>query len=174
VSVDIVPAWKHVTPQLQAELLELWDRHDAISDPGVAAARARQAVCVARDGTGANCAVSTAILRVLPRLRQPMYYYRQFVTEAFRVQKQAIPFFNAGRAILQAHNASLASPESIGVLVELENAVLDGQHDRVCVEEAGSVFLGYSPRGLQLRATYFEGARLCKPPAVRQRKAIPA
>ena len=109
-------------------------------------------------------------MRVLPRLRQPMYYYRQFFAEAFRGQKQTVPVYNRAREILQAHNASLPVPESIGILVELENAMLAKHYDRAWIEEADSVFLGYSPRGLQLRATYFEGGRLLTPAALRRRK----
>ena len=159
-TVETFPAWKQVTPGLQDELAALWMQSGAIHDPTVAAARARQAVCVARDESGALCGVSTAIVRVLPRLRQPMYYYRQFFAEGLRGQKQAIPFLNQSRDVLQAYNASLPVPESLGILLELENAFFARYYDRVWVEEARSVFLGYSSRGLQLRATYFEGARL--------------
>jgi hypothetical protein len=49
------------------------------------------------------------------------------------------------------------------VLVELENRQLAGHYDRAYVPEGDSVFIGYSPRGLQLRVSYFEGARLFEP-----------
>ena len=173
-TIDIIPTWKQVTPELQAELVDLWTRHGAIQDPAVAAARARQAVCVGRDEHGALCGVSTAVIRVLPRLRQPMYYFRQFFTEAVRGQKQSIGFYNRSRDILQAHNASLPAPESLGMLIELENTLMAKLYDRVWVEEAQSVFLGYSPRGLQLRATYFDGARLLAPVPLRRRRPVPA
>lgn len=174
VNLDILPTWKQVTPELQHELVELWTRNGAIADPTVAAARARQAVCVARDESGALCGVSTAIVRVLPRLRQPMYYYRQFFTEGLRGQKQAIPFLNRSRDVLQDYNASLPAPESLGILLELENAFFAKYYDRAWVEEAESVFLGYSPRGLQLRASYFQGARLLKPVPMRRGKPMAA
>jgi hypothetical protein len=173
-TVEILPTWKQVTPELQDELVDLWTRNGAIADPTVATARARQAVCVARDERGALCGVSTAIVRVLPRLRQPMYYYRQFFTEGLRGRKQAIPFLNQSRDVLQAYNASLPKPESLGILVELENAMLARHYDRAWVEEAESVFLGYSPRGLQLRATYFQDARLLAPVPLRRRKPVAA
>jgi hypothetical protein len=173
-SLDIIPTWKQVTADLQHELVDLWVRSGAIHDPTVAAARARQAVCIARDESGALCGVSTAIVRVLPRLRQPLYYYRQFFGEGLRGQKQSVPFLNRSADVLRAYNASSPVPESIGLLMELENPFLARHYDRAWVEEAGSVFLGYSPRGLQLRATYFEGARLLKPVALRRRKPIAA
>lgn len=174
VRFDAVPVWKEVTPALQAEVVELWLRHKAVVDPAVAIARAKQAVCVARDADGALCGVSTAVLRVLPRLRQPMYYYRQFFTEGLRGQKQAIPFLNKSREVLQDYNASLPVPESLGILLELENTFFAKYYDRAWVEEAESVFLGYSPRGLQLRASYFQGARLLTPVPLRRRKPVAA
>ena len=169
-SFDVIPAWKQVTPELQSELVAFWIQHRAIADPVLAAARAKQAVCIARDENGALCGVSTAVIRVLPRLRQPMYYFRQFFDESIRGQKQSIPFYNTSCTLLRDYNAALKTPESIGVLVELENTLMGRLYDRAWVEEASSVFLGYSPRGFQLRATYFEGARLGVPAPLRRRR----
>jgi hypothetical protein len=163
VAYEITPVWRSATPGLIAELVDLWGRAGAIADPAKAALRAREAVCIARDADGVLCGVGTAVLRVLPRLRQPMYCYRQFFSPPFRGRKQTMPFFNHARKVLQAYNAALAEPESLGVLVELENPLLATHYDRACVPEAGSVFIGYSPRGLQLRVSYFDGARLLAP-----------
>jgi hypothetical protein len=172
-SFDAIPVWKQVTPELQDELVALWTRHRAIGDPVLAAARAKQAVCLLRDEAGALCGVSTAVVRVLPRLRQPMYYFRQFFAESIRGRKQAIPFYNTACGLLRDYNASLKVPESLGVLIELENTLMARLYDRAWVEEAGSVFLGYSPRGFQLRATYFDGARLHPPAPLRRRRPMP-
>jgi hypothetical protein len=160
---EITPVWKDVSPDLAAELADLWGRAGAIADPAKAALRAGEAVCIARDTAGALCGVATAALRVLPRLRQPMYGYRQFFAPHFRGGKQAVPFFRHARKVLQEYNATLASPESLGVLVELENPMLAARYDRACMTESGLVFIGYSPRGLQLRVSYFDGARLFAP-----------
>ena len=104
-------------------------------------------MCIARDASGAICGVGTAFVRVLPRLRQPMYYYRQFFAPEFRGQKQAIPFFNRARQVLQDYNAGLAEPESLGVLLELENQQLATHYTRAHEPAADSTFIGYSPRG---------------------------
>jgi hypothetical protein len=171
VSVEFISVWKQVSPELQAELVEFWASHKAIAQPGIAAARAGQAVCIGRDGEGRIVAVGTAIVRVLQRLRQPMYYYRQFFAPDFRGQGQAIPFYNNARRILQAYNAALPAPESLGVLLELESALLDTRYQQVHIAAAESTFIGYSPRGLQLRVSYFEGARLFAPVRPAQRSA---
>lgn len=174
VTFDVTPVWKQVSPELKAELLEFWKRNHAIGDPARAEQRTAEVVCIARGDDGAICAVSTAVIRVLPRLRQPMYYYRLFFSKSVRGQGQVIPFYNRAREVLQAYNAGLPQPESLGVLLELESRYLDAYYKRAYVPEADSTFIGYSPRGLQLRVSYFEGVRLLPPaplPRVARRPA---
>jgi hypothetical protein len=167
--MDIIPVWKQVTPDLEAELLGMWQRNNALRDPALAAARAAQAVCIARDEQGQAIAVGTAVLRVLPRLRQPMYYYRQFFARELRGRAQAVPFFERAKDILEAYNAALPAPESLGVLLELENPQLAARYDMA--QGALTTFIGYSPRGLQLRGSYFSGATLLAPRDVPRRVA---
>jgi hypothetical protein len=171
VPFDVTPVWKQVTPELKAELVAFWTRHRAIGEPARAEQRADEAVCIARGSDGEVCAVSTAVIRVLPRLRQPMYYYRLFFAKSVRGQGQVIPFYNRSREVLQAHNAGLPQPESLGVLLELESRYLSAYYKRAFVPEADSVFIGYSPRGLQLRVSYFEGAELMPPVALPRMQA---
>jgi hypothetical protein len=159
-SFAILPVWKNVDAELSTELIDLWGRSHAILDPDQAARRATQAVCIARDESGVVCCVGTAVIRVLPRLRQPMYYYRQFFAPEFRGRKQAIPFFNEARKLLEEYNDALQVPESLGVLVELESQQLAERYERAYEPDADSTFIGYSPRGLQLRVSYFRNARL--------------
>jgi hypothetical protein len=160
---DVIPVWKQVTPELKAELVAFWTSHKAIGDPARAAARTDQAICIARDADGAICAVGTALIRVLPRLLQPMYYFRLFFAKSVRGQQQMPAFFNRCREVLQAYNASLPKPESLGVLTELESGFLATFYKQVHVAEMNSTFIGYSPRGLQLRVSYFDGATLLPP-----------
>ena len=170
-SFDIVPVWKNVDADLSAELIELWRRSGAIMDPAKAAVRAAQAVCIARDAHGAVCGVGTAVIRVLPRLRQPMYFYRQFFAPEFRGRRQTVSFFVHARQVLEAGNAALAAPESLGVLVELENPQLAARYTLAHESRGGTTFIGYSPQGLQLRVFYFENAQLL-PPVMTMRRLI--
>ena len=99
-SFAIVPVWKQVAPALEQELVGFWRDHDAIPDEARAVRRAAQAVCVVRDSRDALCGVATAVLVVLPRLRQPMYYYRMFFSPALRGQRQFLPVFQRARQVL--------------------------------------------------------------------------
>ena len=168
---SIVPAWGAVTPELQAELADFWIGHKAMVDAQRAQMRAQQAVCVLRDADGALCGVATAIVQVRPRLRQPMYYFRQFIAPAHRQQQQALPIFKAACEILES--ATRAQPQCLGVLMEIENPDLARVFSHAVGARTGAVFLGYSPRGHQLRAVYFKGARLFPPAQLRRRQALP-
>jgi len=172
VTPEITAVWKQVTPALKADLLDMWQRNNALRDPALAATRADQAVCVARDDAGRIVAVGTAVVRVLPRLRQPMYYYRQFFASELRGKNQAVPFFARARDILESYNAGLAAPESLGVLLELENPQLAKRYDMA--QGPMTTFIGYSPRGLQLRVSYFKDATLLPPRDMPRRQGSPA
>jgi hypothetical protein len=170
--IEIVPVWREVSPELSRELVDMWSGTRAIANASTALLRSSQAVCIGRDDDGAIRAVGTAVVQVLPRLQEPMYYYRQYFDPALRGQRQAIRFYNCARQVLAAYNAALAKPESLGVLLELENPWLAAHYARARIDEADSTFIGYSPRGLQLRVSYFEDARLTATPLARRRQPV--
>lgn len=165
--VEVTPVWKQVTPALAQELAAFWREHKAIAGEGEAATRAQQAVCIARDQAGALCGVGTAVVKVLPRLRQPTYYYRQFFARALRGRRQELPFFQRCKQVLQDYNDSLDRPESLGILLEIENAKIAAAYRRAVEPGFDAMFIGYSPRGLQLRVSWFENALLQVPAPMR-------
>ena len=171
--VEFVPVWKQVTPDLAQELMAFWQASKAVVEPGAAATRALQAVCVARDGNGALCGVATAVVKALPRLRQPTYYYRQFFAKALRGQHQELAFFQFAKRVLQDYNAALPKAESLGILLEIENAKIAAAYRRAHEPGFEATFIGYSPRGLQLRVSYFEDAVLLAPTPLRAPAAVP-
>lgn len=167
--VEILPVWQQVTPALAQELAAFWAVHKAIVDEATAVRRAAQAVCIARDEQGALCGVGTAVLKVLPRLRQPTYYYRQFFAPALRGKKQELVFFQRCKQVLGDYNAGLARAESLGILLEIENGKIASAYPQAIVPGFEAVFIGYSPRGLPLRVSYFDHAELLAPAPLRAR-----
>jgi len=167
VKIEIVPVWKALTPELSAELVAFWNDQNAIRNAAEAGRRSEQVVCIARDAEGALCGVATAIVKVLPRLRQPMYYYRQFFAPALRGQHQELTFFQQAKRILQDYNAGLDTSESLGILLEIENAKIAAAYRRAHEPGFEATFIGYSPRGLQLRVSYFDAAVLLPPAPLR-------
>lgn len=166
-SVEISPVWKQVSPELEAELVHFWVKHNAITDEALAGKRAQQVACLARSPQGEIVGVSTAEPRVVPRLRQPMYYYRNFIAADFRGQQLARTFLEKTKEALQAFNLALPKPRCVGIVIELENEALAAHHD-LAQWRSGFTFIGYSPRGFQMRVWYFEGVRLLPPARLRR------
>ncbi|KFN50078.1 hypothetical protein [Arenimonas composti] len=172
-SIEIIPVWKKVDDALREELLAFWTENKAISDPDIARRRAPQAVCISRNAEGRITGVATCGIRVLPRLRQPMYYYRHFFAPEIRGQHLTKPFANKVKEVLQDYNAGLEKPEALGILAELQSKQLDSAYARAYHPDVDFTFIGYSPRGSQLLVSYFKDARL-GPPAPIKRAAAPA
>ncbi len=169
--LETVPVWKQVTPELTEEVAAFWLEHGAITTKDEAHRRAQELICVLRDESNALQGVGTAVLQVRPRLRQPMYYFRQFFAAPIRGRRQFVPFFQSCKQVLQEYNAGLATPESLGILIELENGKIAKAYPHVYEPDFDAVFLGYSPRGREMRAAYFENAKLLPPAPIRLRGA---
>lgn len=170
-SIEIVPVWKQVDAGLNAELFAFWKDNGAIGNEDEATRRGQQAVCIARDGDGKLCGVATAVVKVLPRLRQPMYYYRMFFAKSLRGHQQFVPFYRRCKQVLQEYNAGLPQPESLGILIELENRKIGMAYQHAYDKTFDAAFIGYSVRGLKLYVSYFEDAKLRAPVPVNMKNA---
>jgi hypothetical protein len=176
VAAKISTVWKKVTPELEAELIEFWNANKAVGNDADPGKRAKQAVCIARDEKGQLVGVSTAHPRIVPRLRQPMYYYRNFVAEPARRQKLAAAFLEASKKALQDFNLAQSKPLCLGMLIELENKAIAAHRNEAQWKE-GFTFIGYSPKGSPLRVWYFDGVKLFPPAQLKMgagKKAAPA
>ena len=170
-AATVTQVWKKVTPELEAELVQFWTSNNAIGAETDAAKRAKQVVCIARDENGALVGASTAHPRIVPRLRQPMYYYRNFVAEAARGQQLAPQFLEQSKQALQAYNLGLSKPLCLGIIIELENKGLAAHRNEAQWKE-GFTFIGYSPKGLTLRVWYFEGVKLFAPVRMKKQAGV--
>jgi hypothetical protein len=157
---SIVSAWQQLTPALEEELVDFWLEQQVFAGDVPARARAREVVCIGRAADGRIAGVCSASPRIVARLRERLYYYRSFVRPADRRGGLAINLLLSAKQVLEAHEASLASPQCVGVILEIENRELADYHNQAYWHLTGFSFIGYSPRGLDLRTWYFEGARL--------------
>jgi hypothetical protein len=171
VAATVSQVWKNVTPELEAELVQFWTSNKAIGAEKDAAARAKQVVCIARDDKGALVGVSTAHPRIVPRLRQPMYYYRNFIAEGARGQQLAPEFLEQSKQALEKYNLGLSKPLCLGIIIELENKGLAAHRNEAQWKE-GFTFIGYSPKGMTLRVWYFEGVKLFAPARVKKQAGV--
>ena len=170
-AMEIVPVWNAVTPELGAELARFWVEHQAMLDESKAIERAAQVACIGRDG-GKLTGVSTAYPRVVPMLRQPMYYYRNYITPEYRNQQASIPFINASFDEIERQELAKEKPLCLGVIVSLQNKRLAAHYDEAYWWQSKFVYAGISKDGLQLRVRYFDGVRL-PPPSLLRPKAKP-
>jgi hypothetical protein len=170
VATKITTVWKKVSPELETELVEFWNSHKAVGNDADPTKRAKQAVCIARDDKGQLVGVSTAHPRIVPRLRQPMYYYRNFIAEPARKQKLGTAFLEHSRKALQDFNVAQSKPLCLGMIIELENKPLAAHRNEAQWKE-GFTFIGYSPKGNPLRVSYFDGIKLFPPAQIKKTAA---
>lgn len=152
--------WQKVNEQLAAEIEAFWKAESALPADEEPGKRARQAVLLMRDADGAIAAISTATVKRIPRLQQPLYYYRTFCAEKHRGRRTMLDMLGHCQDALREYNTGMDNPEAIGMLIELESAMLAGRYDEAQNTETGFTFIGQSPRGFNLFVRYFPGFKL--------------
>ena len=166
---DIAPSnfkfvahWQDESTAHDAAVVEFWKSENALSSDIKSDERLRQVVLHAESATGEVAAVCTAIPMTLPRLGQPMYYFRCFVGKKWRKSRLVFAMLTQACDILEKYARAKAYP-CIGVLLELENARFGETLLAPLWPKTQFVYIGKSQRNLDLRVRYFAGARLKKP-----------
>ncbi len=72
------------------------------------------------------------------------------------------------RLALQEYTLRLPEPDCIGVIIEFENAGLGKHFNLAFYPNTHFCFIGYSPKGLDLRVSYFDGVPLQTPEQVKR------
>lgn len=158
----IITDWQHLDQATGEAIRAFWLREHANVVGAEAVHRLHEVVAHTVDAHGELAAVATVATKVLPRLGQPMYYYRCFVGAAWRSSKLVRPLLRRTQKVLEDYAREHDYP-CIGILLELENA---GFADTLRWARWPGVdfsYIGISPRGLELRVWYFRGARLKTP-----------
>lgn len=155
--------WQNVSEELSTEIVAFWKAESALPAGEDGSARAKQAVTVLRDADGSIAAISTVAIKRIPRLQQPLYYYRTFCAEQHRGRKTMLDMLGSCQDTLKAYCATQETPEAIGMLIELESSMLSGRYDEAQNTETGFCFIGKSPRGNNLFVRYFPGFKLQTP-----------
>jgi len=159
---EYVAHWQTQLPDEERDVVAFWQAEDALGEDIKPEDRLREVVLHARDGSGSVAGVCTAVPVTLPRLGQPMYYYRCFIGEQWRKTKLVLHMLNRTFEILETHARKNDYP-CIGVVLELENERF-GKTLREPVWSVNNfVYIGFSGRGLELRVRYFKGAKLKQP-----------
>lgn len=151
--------WPQIAPQDADDLLAFWKQHGAI--PGEAEARARlpQVILLARDDAGAIAGVCTTFPMTPPQLGQPMYFWRAFIAPQWRSTRLIGTLLSKSCDTLASHARENDFP-CIGILLELENERFGSVGRKAEWVHPRFTYIGKSPRGLDVRAHYFRGAKL--------------
>ncbi len=154
-----VDCWPALAPSDAECVRAFWHREGALDNGPAIDKRLAQVVMYARAPSGEVAGVSTAIAMLSPRFGQPMYYYRAFVGKNWRTTALVRELMNRSNALLQTFARDRGFP-CIGVLLELENAGFYRTLRKPVWWNPRFYYVGKSERGLELRAYYFDGARL--------------
>lgn len=151
--------WPRITEPDASELLAFWKQHNAIPSEQQARARLAQVVLLARDGQGKIAGVCTAYAMTPPQLGQPMYFWRAFISPECRSTRLIGTLLSESCEVLGERSRDNGFP-CIGILLELENDRFGSVGRKAEWINPRFAYIGKSPRGLDVRAHYFRGAKL--------------
>jgi len=154
-----VSTWRNLSSDDAERVRLFWRSHDAITDLRDAERRLAQVVMYALAPDGSIAGVSTAMPMLQPRFGQPMYYFRAFIAPAWRRSKLVRDLTNRSCDTLEAFARERGFP-CIGVLLELENQGFYRALRKPVWWNPRFYYVGRSERGLEVRAYYFDGAKL--------------
>ncbi len=158
---NFITHWKQESESDDNVVTAFWQSENALSGDVKPAERLRQVILRAETEDGKVAAVCTAVPITLPRLAQPMYYYRCFIGKDFRKTRLVIEILGRAFDVLEDYALANKYP-CIGVLLELENPrFVDGLRTPIW-PFVPFIYIGKSQRNCELRARYFRGARLKK------------
>jgi len=157
-----VAHWQTDLPEEGEAVLAFWKSQNAIADENQARQRLKEIVLHARGPDDEIAGVCTAVPMTLPRLAQPLYYYRCFIATGWRNSRLILYLFKRAFELLEGHARRNGYP-CVGVLAELENDRFNEMGQWPVWPDVELVYIGKSQRGHDLRVRYFRGARF-KPP----------
>jgi len=156
-----VPHWKIESVENDDAVLQFWEREGALANDIKAQERLREVVLDARDADGRLAGVCTAVTMTLPRLAQPMYYFRCFVGKPWRNTRLVYKMLMQAFDLLETYARANGYP-CIGMVLELENSRFNESLRSAVWPRTRFIYAGKSGRGLELRVRYFRGAKLKK------------
>jgi len=159
---DFITHWQTDSADADVAVIAFWQRENALSSDVTMQERLREVVTHARDKNGEVAAVCTVVPMTLPRLGQPMYYYRCFIGKDWRKTRLVFRLLLRAFDVLEEHARAHEFP-CLGVVLELENSRFGDTLRAPVWPSTGFIYAGKSGRGLDLRLRYFRGARLKKP-----------
>jgi len=157
--VEFCLSWPEVPANVQAQTIDLWDRHNALPATVDAEERARQAVAFARDiETGKPLGVATVRLDPFDWMGGELFRYRTFAVGDARLRSISVQMVNYTYELLAEY--SRATGQGSGLYMEIENRQLMQHQNEGIWFESRCSYIGLSPEGWHRRVRYFAHAQL--------------
>ncbi len=153
-------AWQSIDDALGEEVIDFWQRHGALPSADIARQRLAEIVLLARAGDETLAAVSSVKVRAHPGLGHKFYSFRCFVAPDHRRSLLAARLICGAFDFFDQKFRAGANPDVIGMIAEVENRVLNREHNQAIWPHSGFVFVGYDSAGRHVRVRYFQGARI--------------
>lgn len=158
---DYIDHWPQGTPKDGAAVLDFWRRENAIGDEAQSQQRLREVASHAIDEAGDVAGVCTVVPLTLPRLGQPMYYYRCFIGAKWRRIRLGTSLTMHAFDLMEKYARDHDYP-CIGLVMEIENTGLVESLNMPVWPVNPFIYIGKSQRNLELRVRYFPEALLKK------------
>ncbi len=158
--------WRKVYEEIKKEVIDFWLSEGAIEKEEDAKNRANELLAVCKDNEKI-IGVATGVKSLYPALKNHFLVYRSYVTEKYRHQGVAGLIYHHVYDELNRDGA-FKDHKIIGILSAFENANLNKDRRAVWKEHRNLTFIGFDPRGVQLRVSYFDDAEIDLPGLMNQ------
>ena len=155
---EIENVWKQVSEDLKNEIIRFWEGNNALPTGEDPEERAGQVVFVVRNLQREIIALNTAVKVFARRFKNDFYYYRTMTDPKFREVGIGIDLLIRTRDFFERLHKEEKSESCIGILLNLENEMLAARFREAVWPRTKFIFMGYNPKGQQVRVYYFEGA----------------
>jgi hypothetical protein len=154
--------------ELSDRLVEFWTAHRALAETE-ARERLNDVICICVDGEGGIVAVNSAYAGLAPLVSRRFWIYRRFVAPTAGEGADAAMLAAARTELERTFTGKAGEPVGLCVLVA-DPVVVESRPEAVWRVGARSaeaawpgddlLFAGYAPAGVQVRISYFDGARI--------------
>ena len=159
--VILLPAWQRKDAKIEADAIALWQRLGVLPATVESEERAKE-LCSAAYLDGTLVGVSTVTLDMLPQLRCRFGFFRCLVDPTHRQKQIGRRLAVHSREVLCAWSKDHPEAEIAGMAAVIETKDLGGFEKEPFWPASGLTLIGYTPKGQQLRVTWFEHIRLHK------------
>ncbi len=152
--------WHRVTQDLEKDIVRFWTTRNALTGGAEAAERVKQVVFVARNLDGSIAGLCTVKRSFSERLNNFVYLYRTMIDQGHRRHGLAMEMFIKTRDFLEDRFVKGIEPETIGILVTVQNEDIGATFRHAIWPRTGLIFIGFNRKGHQVRIYYFKDAEI--------------